>query len=258
MSWVLDLDGVLWLADQPVPGAPEAVGRLRAAGRSVLFLTNNSSLTIAQYVAKLASMGVPAAEEEVVTSAQAAASLLAPGSSALVCGGPGVREALVRRGVVVLARPPADAVVLGWDRSFDFSRLALATEAVLGGSRLVGTNGDATYPTPGGVLPGAGALLAAVSYATGAEPTVAGKPHRPTIELLAARAEAVEVVVGDRPSTDGRLAAALGVPFALVHTGVTPPDHGDLDPVPDVEGADLGAVVDAALARSGASSRREA
>lgn len=245
MAWMLDLDGVVWLGDRAVPGSVEAVARLRAAGVRVAFLTNNSSGRLRDYCAKLAEMGIPAGRDDVLTSAQAAASLVQPGSTALVCGGPGVEEALAERGVRTVAEGKADAVVVGWHRDFDFERLAAATSAVLAGAVLVGTNDDATYPTPEGLLPGGGAILAAVAYASGAKPLVAGKPNQAVATLLAERVGPVEVMVGDRPSTDGKLARLLGTRFALVHTGVTTADHGALDPAPDVEEADLGALVEA-------------
>ncbi|MBO0893606.1 MAG: HAD-IIA family hydrolase, partial [Acidimicrobiales bacterium] len=198
MSWVLDLDGVVWLSDQPLPGAADAVSRLRSAGKRVIFLTNNSALTVAEYLKKLDGVGIPAEAADLVTSAQAAAGLLEAGERALVCAGEGVIEALDERGVELVDRSPADVVVVGFHRDFDFARLATATTAVLGGARLIGTNDDATYPTPDGPLPGAGSLLAAVAYASGATPTVAGKPYQPVADLLHRRVGGpVELMVGD-------------------------------------------------------------
>ncbi|MBO0713546.1 MAG: HAD family hydrolase, partial [Acidimicrobiales bacterium] len=98
MSWVLDLDGVVWLSDQPLPGAADAVSRLRSAGKRVIFLTNNSALTVAEYLKKLDGVGIPAEAADLVTSAQAAAGLLEAGERALVCAGEGVIEALDERG----------------------------------------------------------------------------------------------------------------------------------------------------------------
>ncbi len=212
---------MIWLADQPIPGSAEAVAALRQRGVRLVFVTNNSSLRVADYVAKLAGMGVDAAPEDVLTSAQAAASLLEPGTSAVVCGGPGVTEALEERGVEPRRDGPADAVVVGWHRDFDFARLTAAATAARAGARLIGTNQDATYPTPDGLLPGAGSILAAVEVAAGVEATVAGKPHPPIIELLRQRAGPIELVVGDRLDTDGALARALDAPFGLVLSGVT-------------------------------------
>ncbi len=251
MTWAVDLDGVVWLAGRPIPGAAEAVGQLRESGVRVVFLTNNSSLTVADYQQRLGSMGIPVEAGDILTSAQAAASLLPPGSTALVCAGPGVDEALAERGVRTVTEGRADAVVVGWHRSFDFDRLAAATSCVLGGARLIGTNDDATYPTPEGPLPGGGALLAAVAYASGADPVVAGKPHPPVAALLRERVGEVEVMVGDRPSTDGLMARRLEARFALVLTGVTEPGHDKVDPAPDMEAKDLAELVARAIPRHG-------
>jgi HAD superfamily hydrolase (TIGR01450 family) len=243
-TWALDLDGVLWRGEMPIPGAADAVARLRAGGERVVFLTNNSSPTVAEHLAKLLRMGITVGSEDLLTSAQAAASMLLPGSTALACAGAGVREALEARGVRVVEAGPADAVVVGWHGEFDFPRLARAADAVRAGARLVGTNEDATYPTPDGLLPGAGALLAAVAYASGATPEVAGKPNEPMRRLIAERVGSVATVVGDRPSTDGALARALGARFALVLSGVT--GEGELDglqPAPDAVAPDLAALV---------------
>lgn len=241
---MLDLDGVVWLTADPVPGSAAAVAALRRAGVRVLFATNNSSPTLAELVGRLGRVGVEAGPEDLVTSAQAAAGLLAPGSRALVLADEGVVEALGARGVEVVGSAPADAVVVGWTRRFDFDRLASAAGAVRGGARLVGTNEDPTFPTPDGLLPGGGSLLAAVATASGAVPVVAGKPHPPLAELVARRSGDVRVAVGDRPSTDGALARRLGVPYALVLSGVTAPaDAAAARPPADVVAADLGALV---------------
>jgi 4-nitrophenyl phosphatase len=246
MAWVIDLDGVVWLGRQPITGSADAVARLRAAGEQVVFVTNNSEARLADQQDKLASAGIP--DGEVVTSALAAASVIDPGSTALVCGGPGVVEALELREVDVRAEGPVDAVVVGFHLDFDYERLRAAHRAVWQGARLVGTNGDPTYPTSDGPIPGAGAILAAVATAAGVEPEVAGKPFGPMAALVRSIVgEGRHVVVGDRPSTDGRLAAELGARFGLVLSGVTTADdladHDGLDWVAD----DLASLVDAEL-----------
>ena len=247
VAWILDLDGVVWRGEQPVAGAAAAIARLQARGERVLFVTNNSSATIAQYTAKLLRHGIDASEEAVCTSAQAAATLVDAGERALVCGGPGVAEALRVRGAVTIRDGPADAVVVGWHQDFDFARLTAAFNAVMGGGRLIGTNDDATYPTPDGLVPGGGAILAAVATATGITPTIAGKPHEPmaalVLERLGGSAEG-SVLVGDRPSTDGLMARRLGVAFALVMSGVTTAGDLPVVPQPDVTAPDLAALVD--------------
>jgi ribonucleotide monophosphatase NagD (HAD superfamily) len=143
-----------------------------------------------------------------------------------------------RRAIVVTERP-SDAVVDGYHPEFDYARLTAACRAVWAGARLVATNDDATYPSTDGLLPGGGALLAAVTTATGATATIAGKPYRPMCETVWRRLgrDRPAVVVGDRPDTDGRFARALGYEFALVLSGVTAQAAGS-DPTPDYVGAD--------------------
>lgn len=243
MTWALDLDGVLWRGDTAIAGSAGAVAALRGRGERVVFFTNNSHQRVASYVAKLERVGVQVDAEAVITSGQAAASLLEPGTTALVCAGPGVDEALLARGVQPVREGSADAVVVGWHSDFDYARLSAALSAVLGGARLIGTNDDATYPTEDGVIPGGGALLAAVAYAAGVVPEVAGKPNSPMVAMIESRVGRVDVMVGDRPDTDGRLAAAMGARFALVLSGVTVEADLPVDPEPDLVARDLAAVV---------------
>ena len=249
MAWILDLDGVVWLADDPVPGAADAVAALRAAGERVLFVTNNSAFRRADQEAKLGGFGIPAGGD-VLTSAEAAATLLDPGERALVLGGAGIVEALEGRGVEVVGRAPVDAVVVGFTRGFDYEGLRVAADAARASGRLIGTNDDATYPTPAGPLPGGGALLAAVATAAGVRPEVAGKPHAPMVALARARTGGEPVtVVGDRPSTDGSFARSLGARFALVLSGVTAATDLPVEPPPDVVAADLASLVSTELAQ---------
>ncbi|MGH9292200.1 MAG: HAD-IIA family hydrolase [Acidimicrobiales bacterium] len=255
MTWVLDCDGVVWLAEEAIPGAAEAVSRLRSSGERVVFLTNNSFPRRDDHLRKLERMGMASEPEDLISSAMATARLFRPGERALVVGGPGIVEALGAAGVEVhepgsaSALEGVDAVVVGFDMQFDFARLAAATTALRAGARLVATNDDATFPSTGGVLPGAGAFVAAVSTAGGATAIVAGKPHRAVAELVAERVGDIAMVVGDRPSTDGLFARRLGAPFGLVLTGVTPSGHGPLDPAPAFEEADLAALVETVLNR---------
>lgn len=250
MAWVIDLDGVLWLSNEPIPGSAQAIATLRERGDRVLFLTNNSSMTVGDYLTKLERHGMPSTSEDVVTSAQAAAQLVQRGERALVLGGPGIVEALEERGAAVtltgsgLPGREYDAVVMGWHREFNFSMLEEVTAAVFAGARLIGTNADATYPTPQGLIPGSGAILAAVEYATGAEAIIAGKPHAPIAELVRRRLGGPpDIVVGDRPDSDGALARAMGCRFALVLSGVTK-DPATANPKPDVVAASLAELVE--------------
>jgi glycerol 3-phosphatase-2 len=252
-----DLDGVVWRGDEPIAPAIDGIARLRAAGIRVGFVSNNSSQPIGDVVARLRRVGVDASADDVITSALAAASLLAgslpSGSRVLSCAGPGVAEALVAVGFVPVDTPPAAAVVVGFHRGFDFDELDRSSRAIRDGARFVATNLDATYPVPGGLLPGSGAIAAAVATASGRSPEVAGKPEAPMVEIVRERLGPHGIVVGDRPSSDGALAERLGWPFALVLSGVTAavaPPGGEAipDPPPPYVGTDLGALAPAILA----------
>lgn len=240
-----DLDGVVWLANEAIAGSVDALADLQRHGHRVLFVTNNSSARIETQEQALAAIGVDATGN-LVTSAQAAARLIAPGERVLVCAGEGVVEALEQRGAVAVHDGDADAVVVGFHRTFDYEGLRRAVRAVRRGARLIGTNDDATYPTPDGPIPGGGAILAAVSTGSGVVPVVAGKPYGPMAdlvgELVGDAAARAAVMVGDRPETDGLFAQTIGCQFALVYTGVTAPG-AQVTPTPDVAVADLAAVV---------------
>ncbi|MDA8315405.1 MAG: HAD-IIA family hydrolase [Actinomycetota bacterium] len=261
-TWVVDLDGVVWRGGEPIPGAGEAVTLLRAAGGRVLFASNNSSPTLEELIERLRIAGIAAGRDEIVTSGMAAAAMLDPGGQALVVGDDGLMEALAARGVHATRAtderagggPTPDAVVVGYTKRFDYDVLARVADAVRAGARLIGTNEDAVLPSSGGLLPGTGAILAAVATASGATPVVAGKPHQPLATLITERVERIAAVVGDRPSTDGELARRLGVPYALVLTGITARAGDELDPAPDFVGKDLLAVAEAAT-RADAASR---
>jgi 4-nitrophenyl phosphatase len=243
MLWICDLDGVLWVDKDPIPGSAEAIATLRGRGIRVVFVTNNSAPTRGDLIGKLSSFGVPVNSDDIMSSAQAAASLVAPGSTALACAGAGVVEALLERGVTVLEEGPVDAVVVGWHTDFNFDRLRVAMQAVRAGARLIGTSDDATYPTPTGLVPGGGSLLAAVAYASEVTGVVAGKPNDALVKLIETSLGPVDVVVGDRPSTDGALARRLGAKFGLVHSGVTQPRHSGQEHPAYMEAPDLSHLV---------------
>jgi 4-nitrophenyl phosphatase len=146
----------------------------------------------------------------------------------------------------LVTAPPYDVVVVGFHRDFDYGRMQAASPAVRAGARLLATNDDATYPTPEGLIPGGGAILASVSTASAVVAEVAGKPHQPMADLLRHRVGDEGIVVGDRPDTDGRFAVTLGYRFALVLSGVT--TAVPVEPEPDVVAADLAELVDRELA----------
>ena len=235
-----DLDGVIWLGDEPIPGSASAVADLRASGHRVLFVTNFSFAPVEETERKLERHGIPAAGD-VVTSAQAAAHLVRPGERVMVCGGPGVVQAVERRGGEVVTSGAVETVIVGFHRTFDFAAMTRASASVRNGARLVGTNDDATYPTPDGPIPGGGAILAAVSVASGVAPIVAGKPHVPMADLVhevLGGTAADAVMVGDRPDTDGLFAERLGCRYAQVWSGVTARCDG-IEPVPALSGENL-------------------
>ena len=240
---MLDLDGVIWVGGTPVPGAAEAVEKLRRSDAAMVFVTNMSALTVAQQEAKLAACGIDASGL-VVTSATAAGQLISPGERVLVVGGPGIDEAVELAGAEVCSSDPADAVVVGMDPGFNYDTLTRAMRAVRGGARLIGTNHDPSYPTERGLEPGGGSLLAAVAAAAEVVPIMAGKPNRPIVDCVRGRIGASGVVVGDRPDSDGMFAQALGYEFALVLSGVTGPDDLPVTPEPQHCAPDLAALVD--------------
>ncbi|MEK9664188.1 MAG: HAD-IIA family hydrolase [Candidatus Nanopelagicales bacterium] len=256
---LLDLDGVVYIGDEPVPGAAQGLAAARRHGMALTFVTNNASRPPDVVAAHLTDLGVPAAALEVVTSSQAGAALLAqrldPSSTVLAVGGPGVALALEAVGLVPLTteqasvRTPA-AVLQGFGREVTWVDLAAAAVAVERGAYWVATNPDATLPVPGGRAPGNGALVAAVATAVGRGPDdIAGKPYpalmRASIERTAATRP---LVVGDRLDTDIAGAHAVGVPSLLVLTGVTDV-RTLLEAVdgerPDYLGADLSALTQA-------------
>ena len=264
-SVVIDLDGVMWVGDDCIAGAGEGANRLAAAGCDVVFVTNMSRLTVGEQQERLARCGVRP-PTEVVTSAVAAASLLAPGDRVMVCGGHGIAEAVESAGAVVacyasdgsgpqstVGSDPTgnavDAVVVGMDPRFDYAACGRAMRAVRAGARLIGTNHDPTYPTPGGLEAGGGAILAAVAAAAEVEPVLAGKPNEATVSCLRGRlGDGPGIVIGDRPDSDGLLAEALGFEFVLVLTGVTTAEDLPVQPVPALVAEDLAGAVDALLA----------
>lgn len=247
---LLDLDGVVWLDHVPIPGSVDAVAAARASGLRVVFVTNNSSKTLAEQAGALDEIGIAAAGD-VVSSATAAALLVERGETVAVCGGSGIVEAVSAAGAVPLdrgdpAEEDAQVVMVGFHRDFDYERLRVASAAVRNGARFVATNDDATFPTPQGLVPGGGALVAAVAAAAGVAPVVAGKPYGPMVSavLHAAAPDGPTqlMMIGDKVATDGRFAKAIGCGFALVRSGVTlPGDAVDMPTVLDV--ADLAAVI---------------
>lgn len=223
-----------------MPGAPGAVARLRAANERLAFVTNSSARSPAEVAEKLAGHGIGDAAGLVVTSGMAAASMVPAGVRAYVIGSPGLRAELRVRDVELVGdRAPADVVVVGISADFDYEALTGAMRAVRAGARFIATNDDATFPDANGLLPGNGAIVAAVATATGVEPEIAGKPHQAMADLVCAKLGSSGIVVGDRPETDGMFARSMGYRFGLVLSGVTSLEDLPVDPAPDVVADDL-------------------
>jgi glycerol 3-phosphatase-2 len=244
-AFLLDLDGVLYRGSNAVPGAARDVARLRAAGKRLAFVTNNSARTPEAVAAVLMDLGISAAAEEVETSALVTADRLASRgvTEAFVVGEEGIRRALQDAGIV-LADAHADrteVVVVGWDREVNYDKLCRASLLVQRGAALVGTNADASYPATDGNWPGAGALLAAVETTTGVRAEVFGKPQPPIMLAALERAGGGRpLVIGDRLETDIAGAVALGWDSLLVLTGISRTDDVGASPVrPTYVGEDL-------------------
>lgn len=252
---LLDLDGVVYVGPAAVPGVPEALTGARTAGMRLGFVTNNAARTPEQVATHLTELGVPAEPGDVITSSQAAASVVAEmvgvGGRVLAVGGPGVAAALTAAGLTVVERAedsPA-AVVQGYGPAVGWAQLAEAVVAVRGGARHVATNTDATIPSPRGVLPGNGAFVGVVSTVTGQQPLVTGKPdpamHAECVRRTGARRP---LVVGDRLDTDIEGARRAGADSLLVLSGVATPAHllaAGPDHRPDLLAPDAGGMLTA-------------
>lgn len=222
---VCDLDGVVYLGDEMIPGADRAITAMLASGWQVVFCTNNATRTPEQIATKLAGVsGLVVDPSATVSSAQAAAALVAGRiTSAFVLGAEGIHAALAHEGVSVTSDfRRAEAVVVGLDPEISYAKLRDAALAIQSGAWFVATNLDPAYPTPDGLWPGAGAIVAAVSVTVGQDAEPAGKPYQPMIDLLRSRmpGDGPVVVVGDRPSTDLAMGKSAGWLTAGVLTGV--------------------------------------
>jgi 4-nitrophenyl phosphatase len=250
---IVDMDGVLWRGDEPMPGLQPFFGFLQQHDIAFVLATNNSSGTPDQYVAKLAQFGVQVPQDAVLTSALVAAAYLADitraGARVYVIGEDGVRQALDERGFVLDdggdgRLPDVDYVVVGWDRGLNWRKLATASLLIHRGAGFVGTNPDTSYPTEEGPVPGNGALLAALETATGIQPSVTGKPgswmFREALRRLDATPE-TSAMIGDRLDTDITGGVHAGLTTVLTLSGIaTQQDLADAPIQPDLVVADIG------------------
>ena len=231
-NFLFDMDGVIYINQQPIADAMEFINRLREKGRRILFLTNNSKFTRSEYREKLAGMGLSAGEGEIMTSSVATASFLEEnydleGGTVYMIGGDGLREELLRTPLRLLEGDEgrhADYVVVGWDTELTYDKLRIGCLALRSGAVFIGTNSDATFPSPEGLWPGAGSILAALEKAAGREALVVGKPNvymmQAALALVGGKAD-VTLMIGDRLETDILGGWRVGLDTCLVLTGVS-------------------------------------
>jgi HAD superfamily hydrolase (TIGR01450 family) len=226
-SWrgtvILDLDGVVYLDSEGIPGAGTALEQLAADRWQLLYATNNSSKdaeTVALHIKE--RTGFAASAASAVTSGMAAGRYITGRHrSALVVGSPALKETVSSYGVTVVESDDADAVVVGLDLEISYDKIDTASRAIRRGAEFVATNVDSTYPTPSGLAPGAGSIVAAIATAADAVPVTCGKPSETMMTLLGEHIATDTVwVIGDRPETDLALAVNGGWSSVLVLTGV--------------------------------------
>jgi HAD superfamily hydrolase (TIGR01450 family) len=246
---LVDLDGVVWIGGEPVPGSAAALRSLLGAGVEIVFVTNNPSRPAAEYARRLAEVGVEVGAERIVTAGEATAGLAAersePGAAAFVIGAPAFHETVAAAHLELLdgeAGRDADTVVVSGHRDFDYAELRTAAAALRNGAVLFATSRDPTMPMPGGAWPGTGAVLAAVETASGAQAEIGGKPEPHLFEMARERIVGARRVamVGDRISSDIEGGRRAGLGTILVLSGATSAEEAaEAVPVPDHVVADL-------------------
>jgi 4-nitrophenyl phosphatase len=225
---IADMDGVLWRGDVPLPGMLDFFELLRARKLPFTLATNNSAKSPADYVAKLARMGaMNIREEQIITSGTASVSYMQShypaGTRVYVLGGDGLRKILIDAGFTV-SDDGADVVMVGFAPQLTYERLKKAALLIRAGADFIGTNADPSIPTPEGLAPGAGSIIAAVKTATDCEPVIIGKPHPPMFEAalhLLGTVSSETLMIGDRLTTDIEGAQRVGLRTALVLSGAT-------------------------------------
>ena len=252
-QFILDLDGCVWVGDEPTERAPEAVAALREAGKQVAYITNDVRSAPEEFVRKLWRLGFQASLHEVITAGAALQFELAgrpSGGAAFVIGSRALVEHVGDAGLRVVNNtefaPRADLVVVGGHEELRYIELRIATQAVLRGAELIGLNRDTTYPMPDGPWPGTGAVLAAVETAAGRRADlIVGKPEPPMYEAARDRfGPGRAIAVGDRLETDVAGALRAGLDAALVLTGAAArTDTDGADPAPTRIAESLGALV---------------
>jgi glycerol-1-phosphatase len=250
---ILDLDGTVWIGDEPTPRAAEAIAALRAAGKGLMFITNEGRRSPEDLVRKLWSIGCTAAAGEIVSVGSAMQFVLAgrePGTGVFVIGSAAIFRHVADAGHRILNHTPeaehADVVVIVAHDDFNYAELQTATRAVLHGATMLAGGRDANFPTAEGVSPGTGALVVALEYATGAVARNVAKPDAQVFEVALDRLGGGQtLVIGDHLVSDLGGAAAAGLPAAIVLTGVADRAAAEAatDPSPVAIGSDLASLV---------------
>jgi HAD superfamily hydrolase (TIGR01450 family) len=240
---LVDLDGVVWVGREMVPGSAEALRSLLDEGKEIVFVTNNPGKPAAEYARRLAEAGVVIGAERIVTAGEATAELAAQRigtpATAFVIGAPGFHATVAATGLTLLegeAAREAAVVIVSGHRGFDYEELLTATLALQRGATLFATSHDTTLPMPGGPWPGTGSILAAVETASGATAQIGGKPERHLFEMARERIGSAERVamVGDRVSSDIEGGCRAGLATILVLSGATTPEEAErAKPRPD-------------------------
>ncbi|MGB2964698.1 MAG: HAD-IIA family hydrolase [Anaerolineales bacterium] len=233
----LDGDGVLWKSDQPIPGINPFFDFLAEQEIKWALLTNNNTRTAQNYIDKLGKFGIPARSNTIYTSSTITTDYLlaqfGQGAHLYVVGMDGLFSTLKEAGFQIthgekVSENEVVAVVAGMDRQINLQKIKVAMRLILGGAAFIATNTDGSFPTPEGLEPGTGMVIGALQFASGVEPFVAGKPH-PAIFQAALKALGCApgdvLMVGDRLETDILGASLLGIPSALVLTGITSREH---------------------------------
>jgi len=236
---LIDLDGVVWIGETPLPGLEEFFNCLHARDLQFLLVSNNAATSPEIVQSKLAGMGIEVTQGKVLTSSEASASFLAdrlpPGTPVLVVGEAGLRSAVERSGLALAGgADDARAVVVGLDRQANWSSLTEAALAIRRGALFVATNPDVTFPIERGLALGSGALIAALKAATSLEPVMVGKPEPHLyIQAMARLRSSPEetLAVGDRLETDILGGRRAGISTALLLSGVTRREDLERSPI---------------------------
>ena len=245
--FAFDLDGVIYLGEQVLPGAPELIEKLQRLGKEVFFVTNSTLFHRRFYAQRLRQMGIETDPERIITAAYATAWHLSEnghrGKRVFIFGEIGLREEMAHLGLEYLSERDntlSDIVVVGLDREMTYQKLCKAASDIAAGATFIGVNNDGVWPVEEGVRPGVGAFVAALETATGRKAHIVGKPNPKMLQIAMEKAKALPnetLMVGDKPDSDIIMGKRVGARTALMLTGLTSPQ--DLPRLSENERPDL-------------------